>query len=159
MEIKKDKLSVSLPSLIARFDGLIEDMLNNEYMKELMLHDLYSIKIIEIEMIRFEDGEFYHLTILISIVGERLQNTNILSNERRRKIFEYIQSNPGAYLREIMRENCLSPNWTKYHLNVLEIYGYIKSKRCGRNIVYFPADKKKLMTMLSKHTSFYRTRQ
>ena len=94
-------------------------------------------QVLEIHVLIEKEGPLYHLTIFISLVGGKLDGVDVLLNDRRRKIYEYIISNPGAYFREIMRAHGLGPNSAKYHLDTLEDHGYVHSGRCGRYLTYF----------------------
>jgi len=79
----------------------------------------------------------YHITIVISAVGGKLEGINILENEKRRKILEYLQNNPGSYMREIMRIHDLSPNEAQYHLATLERHNLIKRYRSDKFLLFY----------------------
>ena len=107
--------------------------------EEYKLYSVNSEKILKIDLLIEKDGTSYTLTIFI-FLGGRLDGVDVLVNDKRRKIFEYIKSNPGAYFREIMRVHSLGPNWVKYHLDILEDHGYIRRFRFGQNLTYFTVD-------------------
>lgn len=107
--------------------------------EECKLYSVDSEKILKIDLLIEKDGTSYTLTIFI-FLGGRLDGVDVLLNDKRRKIFEYIKSNPGAYFREIMRVHSLGPNWVKYHLDTLEDHGYIRGFRFGQNLTYFIVD-------------------
>ena len=58
--------------------------------------------------------------------------------ENRKRIYEYIQNNPGVHLRKIRRELELAMGDTQYHLSLLEQSGQIKSRRMGMHRHYYP---------------------
>ena len=58
--------------------------------------------------------------------------------ENRKRIYEYIQNNPGAHLRTISKELGLAMGNTQYHLNTLENAGQIRSRRIHLNRHYYP---------------------
>ncbi len=92
---------------------------------------------LKIEVLIEKEDRIYHLIIIISLTGGKLEGIDILLNDKRRKIYEYICSNPGAYFREIMKKHNFSPGLTQYHLNTLEDHGYIYSIRIGKYKAYF----------------------
>jgi DNA-binding MarR family transcriptional regulator len=89
-----------------------------------------------------KDDVVYHISIVISAVGGRLEGVNVLENDKRRKIFAYLQSNPGSYMREIMRVHDLSPNEAQYHLATLERHSYIKQVRSSKFLLFYPCKEK-----------------
>lgn len=69
---------------------------------------------------------------------ERIRREDVLRNETRRKIFEYISQNPGVHLRGIMRDLGLTPNEVYYHLGVLEKFRLIECQRLNSSVIYYP---------------------
>lgn len=61
----------------------------------------------------------------------RITNGQVLKQDTRKNIYEYISSNPGAYYSSIMKDLKLKNGVTSYHLAMLEREGYIKSANMG----------------------------
>jgi DNA-binding MarR family transcriptional regulator len=61
----------------------------------------------------------------------RITNGQVLKQDTRKNIYEYIESNPGVYFSSIMKVLKLKNGVTSYHLSMLEREGYIKSKNEG----------------------------
>lgn len=74
------------------------------------------------------------------IEGKPLFKEDILKNETRANIFEYILNNPGAHEREIRRAFKLGGNETFIQLSFLIKYGFIRKRMYKNKSVYFPMD-------------------
>jgi DNA-binding MarR family transcriptional regulator len=61
----------------------------------------------------------------------RITNGQVLKQNTRKNIYDYIVSNPGIYFSSIMRDLKLKNGVTSYHLAMLEREGYIKSEHNG----------------------------
>ena len=61
----------------------------------------------------------------------RITNGQVLKQDTRKNIYDYIASNPGIYFSSIMKELKLKNGVTSYHLAMLEREGYVKSKYIG----------------------------
>ncbi len=61
----------------------------------------------------------------------RITNGQVLKQDTRKSIYDYITSNPGVYFSSIMKDLELKNGVTSYHLSMLEREGYIKSKNEG----------------------------
>lgn len=61
----------------------------------------------------------------------RITNGQVLKQDTRKNIYDYITSNPGVYFSSIMKDLELKNGVTSYHLAMLEREGYIKSKNEG----------------------------
>lgn len=66
-----------------------------------------------------------------------MPTTDILSVASRKRIFECVTTNPGAHLREIARRCAMPLGTSLYHLDHLETYGLLVSRRDGRYKRYF----------------------
>ncbi|MHA1265022.1 MAG: hypothetical protein ACTSRS_07265 [Candidatus Helarchaeota archaeon] len=82
--------------------------------------------------------ELYQQKFLIE--GKRLFKGDILQNEKRRRIYEYIEKNPGAHTREIRRVFNLGAYMAYRHLNILVRFGFLRKKHWRNKIVYFKSD-------------------
>jgi DNA-binding MarR family transcriptional regulator len=61
----------------------------------------------------------------------RITNGQVLKQDTRKSIYDYITSNPGVNFSSIMKVLKLKNGVTSYHLSMLEREGYIKSKNEG----------------------------
>ncbi|UCG70152.1 MAG: winged helix-turn-helix transcriptional regulator [Thermoplasmata archaeon] len=61
----------------------------------------------------------------------RITNGQVLDQNTRKNIYDYIVSNPGVYFSSIMKDLNLKNGVTSYHLAKLEKEGYITSKHEG----------------------------
>ena len=68
----------------------------------------------------------------------RLTLQDVLDNENRDKIIDFILKNPGIHLNELLRKTNLSPGNLVWHLDILEKYKIIKKESFEHYIVYFP---------------------
>jgi DNA-binding MarR family transcriptional regulator len=67
----------------------------------------------------------------------RITNGQVLKQNTRKDIYDYIVSNPGVYFSSIMKDLKLKNGVTSYHLAMLEREGYIKSMHIGLYRRYF----------------------
>ena len=74
------------------------------------------------------------------VPGKKLFKEDILTNETRRKIYEYVLANPGAHEREIRTAFELGSYMAYRHLTLLENFGFIRKKAYQNKSVYFPID-------------------
>jgi DNA-binding MarR family transcriptional regulator len=61
----------------------------------------------------------------------RITNGQVLKQDTRKNIYDYIDSNPGSCFSSIMKDLKLKNGVTSYHLAMLEREGYIKCKYMG----------------------------
>lgn len=83
-------------------------------------------------------------TILKSLIeknfiveGSKLTRNEILSNFNRKKIYEYIQKNPGAHFYNIVSNLDLNIPVVEWHLNILIKFMYISKEKIENRGVYF----------------------
>jgi len=76
----------------------------------------------------------------IIIPQKKLVKTQVLANQKRDAIYQYIIKNPGAHLRELREKLNLQPHVTSLHLKILENFNYIYRKTYLKYSVYFPSD-------------------
>lgn len=76
---------------------------------------------------------------ILFIIGQisYINKEEVLENDIRRAIYNFIMDNPGSYLREIKREFGVSINTTIWHLRVLEHANLIKYKKFSNRLYYF----------------------
>lgn len=68
------------------------------------------------------------------------QDNAIGTSENRRRILEYIRSNPGIYLRKISKDLDLAVGNTEYHVCALQREGMIRSLRYGLYRHYYSVE-------------------
>lgn len=78
------------------------------------------------------------LSVLFGAVGERVRRKDVLSNKKRKKMYNFILRHPGSHFRDVLRATKASPNEGAWHLRILEKTGCIKSSFFGRYLVYYP---------------------
>ena len=72
------------------------------------------------------------------IQGSSLIKEDILHNQNRKKILDFIQINPGSYNRLIRRELSLGSNEFNWHIGMLEKFDFVKKIRFNqRSFGYF----------------------
>ena len=72
------------------------------------------------------------------IQGSSLTKEDILHNQNRKKILDFIQKNPGSYNRLIRRKLSLGSNEFNWHIGMLEKFDFVKKVRFNRrNFGYF----------------------
>ena len=71
------------------------------------------------------------------VEGSKLINNDILKNEKRKQIYEYILENPGIYFNRILKELNISNHVVVWHLNVLQKFNFIKKEKIESHDIYF----------------------
>lgn len=89
-------------------------------------------------MSKTEYREFIRNRILTQPAKYTLSIEDVLENENRSKIIDFILDSPGIHFNELLRETELSPGNLVWHLDVLETYHIIGKKNVGQYLVYFP---------------------
>lgn len=80
--------------------------------------------------------ELYQMKYLVE--GKRLFKDEILQNEKRQKIFEYVLKNPGTHEREIRNIFNLGAYEARIHIRFLIKFGFIRNKTFKNRNIYFP---------------------
>ncbi len=68
----------------------------------------------------------------------RLSLENVLENENRNQIIDFILKEPGIHFNELLRKTNLAAGNLVWHLDILETYKIIGKKRIGNFVAYFP---------------------
>ena len=74
-----------------------------------------------------------------------LKKDEVLTNDKREQIYEYIQTHEGAHFREIINYVDIGPFAGIWHLQVLEDFGFIVSRRFKHYKIYYPTGRKILL--------------
>lgn len=62
----------------------------------------------------------------------------VLTLPVRNQIYNLVKSSPGLHFRELKRQTDLAIGSLQYHLDILEKFNFIKTKRKGKFVRYFP---------------------
>ena len=124
------------------------------------LNDLYrickkttSIPANEINLIltRFVNKKFI-------IDGSKLTKVNILKNEIRKGIYNYISKNPALNFTQILKQFNIGSYAARWHLGMLRKFGFIRQKRFKIYNVHFsndfPENKEELVFSLRNQNAF-----
>lgn len=76
---------------------------------------------------------------LLAPLYSRIRRSEVLDNERRRRIHDAIEEEPGIHFTALMRKTGLPNGALYHHLSVLERNGLITSRRMGGRRVFSPA--------------------
>lgn len=82
------------------------------------------------------DKLFKAISIPISYYVTR--HEDVLRSEKRVKILEYLEKEPGASMRRIARDTGVSFGEVQWHLAILERLGYVYRVKIGKWTVYYP---------------------
>jgi predicted transcriptional regulator len=77
------------------------------------------------------------IKFLVAPFFTRLSKEQALEHPRRRKVFEYIQQNPGANFREVARRTGIAAGTVRHHLNVLARSDIIVEHQHGSTVRLF----------------------
>lgn len=85
-----------------------------------------------------------------------LSKEELLDNELRARVMEYLVESPGVYLGKISRELNIPTSTLKYHLNILRSFEMVTAAKKGRCRHYFPrrrrfSDEEKAMYAALEH--------
>ncbi|NHI91248.1 MAG: hypothetical protein EAX96_02010 [Candidatus Lokiarchaeota archaeon] len=76
----------------------------------------------------------------IIIPEKKLIRTQVLKNEKRQLIFDFVRGKPGSHLREIRENLGLNPHVAQVHLKILEGFNFLYRKKHLKYVVFFPFD-------------------
>lgn len=114
--------------------------------KLLKIPHLYNICVREMEETprRIWSGIYTLIDERVIVPKSYLGKDNVLENDRRREILEYIIERAGAHQQEVIDALDLTPALCKWHLNMLEKFNVIYSYTHKNRVIYFshevPAD-------------------
>lgn len=75
----------------------------------------------------------------IIVEGSKLSIDEILKNEKRKKIYDFILDNPGTYFYKIVTKLGISNHVVVWHLKMLLKFNFIKLEKFENHNVYFDA--------------------
>ena len=73
----------------------------------------------------------------IIVEGSILAKTDVLQNANRRNIFEYVRAHPGIHLNKLVKKIQLTGGVVRWHLDVLDKFGFVRAEKVGNHLVYF----------------------
>ncbi len=71
-------------------------------------------------------------------VHKNLEMEDVLENQNRNEIIDYILENPGIHFNKLQEEVEISGGTLAWHLDVLETFKVIRKMRVGQYLTYFP---------------------
>lgn len=71
------------------------------------------------------------------VEGSKLLREEVLENSIRKRIYDYILSNPGIHFRGLVRNLDLSNHVVVWHINVLERFEFIKRAEIENREIYY----------------------
>lgn len=74
------------------------------------------------------------------VEGSKLNSYEILSNKKRKAIYEFIVKNPGTYFNKIIKSLKISNHVVVWHLNMLLRFDFIKKENIENHEIYFKAN-------------------
>jgi len=83
-------------------------------------------------------GTFWFLIPFYS----KLSPDRVLANQSRAQLYNMVNSQPGVTFGTLARALNIAPGTAEYHLRILEREGYIRSRKCGKFIRYYPYEMK-----------------
>ena len=69
--------------------------------------------------------------------GSTLTKPNVLDNEKRNTIYNFILENPGTYFNKLVKNLNLNSNVIIWHLKILEKFNYIQKTLIDNRMIYF----------------------
>ena len=73
------------------------------------------------------------------VEGSKLTRDAVIENSLRKNIVAYVNKNPGSIARDIRREFNVDHAESKWHLQILEKFAFLRSKRIGKYLSFYPA--------------------
>jgi len=95
----------------------------------------------------------------ILVEGSKLAKSDILLNQKRKKIYKYIVKNPGTYFNRIVNELDYSNHIVVWHLNMLLKFDYIHKEQIENHEIYFDATEEIDKIALNYFTSKEKSRE
>ena len=77
----------------------------------------------------------------IVVEGSILARKDVLQNDNRRKILEWVRAYPGIHVNKLVKEMQMPTTVVRWHLNVLEKFSFIRAEKVGNRIAYFDKEK------------------
>ena len=74
------------------------------------------------------------------VEGSKLTKDDVLLNSNRKRVYNYIRDNPGAYPNKIVNALSMSTFLVNWHLDMLLKFNYIRSERIDNMDAYFDSE-------------------
>jgi len=134
---------VSLMETPASVDDMVYQLaveLLNQTNRPLKISELFAMATSRgINPAQANDSIYNLLKTRKIVEGSKLIQEDILANPLRAQIVEYISQNPGSHVRDIRRAMNIDNAESAWHLKMLEKFGFLRSKRFGKFLAYYPA--------------------
>lgn len=89
--------------------------------------------------------------VISTVMYSKIRRENLLKHATRKRIYDYIEQNPGKHYRAILSDLDLPIGMLSYHINRLEKEQYIKSRQDGMyRRFYVPGRKTEMRFFLSE---------
>ncbi len=93
------------------------------------------------------------------VEGSKLTQNDVLRNPLRASMYDHVSKNPGSRVRDIRRAMGIDNAESAWHLKVLEKFGFVRCKRFGKYLSYYPttlADESydEILCMLRQDTAY-----
>jgi len=76
----------------------------------------------------------------IIVEGSKLSIDEILKNQKRKMIYDFILKNPAAYFYKLVKELKISNHVVVWHLNMLLKFNFIKKEKFENHNIYFDSN-------------------
>jgi predicted transcriptional regulator len=121
---------------------VVKEYLNkNRYfnMNEILpfIHARFKMASININLRGIEEVLRILVKKKLLVEGSKLTKNDILKNDKRKKIYDYILKNPGTYFNRIVKSLELSNHVVIWHLSMLLKFNYIKTEKIDNHEIYF----------------------
>lgn len=80
---------------------------------------------------------FSMLPFLVPLYS-KLSPDAVLANHSRAQLYNMVNSQPGVTFGTLARVLNIAPGTAEYHLRILEREGYLRSRKCGKFVRYYP---------------------
>ncbi|MHA1793805.1 MAG: winged helix-turn-helix transcriptional regulator [Promethearchaeota archaeon] len=105
------------------------------------------------------NASIYHLLKMKYLVeGSKLTRDDVVKNELRSKIIAHVNHDPGSRVRDIRRALNIDNAESRWHLAILEKFGFLRSKKFGKFLAYYPVslqqDYDEILCILHQNTTY-----
>ena len=103
-------------------------------------------------------GIFNLLKKKVLVEGSKMTADSVLENPLRFAILEHVSKNPGSRSRDLRRAMGIDNGESTWHLQMLERFGHLRSKRFGKYKSFYPAgleeDLDEILCVLRQDTAY-----
>ncbi|MHA2037027.1 MAG: hypothetical protein ACW98X_11365 [Promethearchaeota archaeon] len=144
--------------------SVVQEYLNkNRYfnMNEILpfIHARFKMASININLRGIEEVLKSLLNKSLLVEGSKLTRNDILKNVKRKKIYDFIEKNPGTYFNRIVKSLEMSNHVVIWHLSMLLKFNYIKTEEIDNHEIYFEFEFNLKTIKFTYYTSKEKSRQ